>query len=180
MGDFKPPAALKARLPEEILNGIENHRLVDRTTDHYEPVKDLRRDFSAQRRRYSGIICDIAFDYFLIKHWRKFDPQPFDEFVLEAYKGLSQCQPWMPERMQRVVQGLVKHDWLSAYATLPGVAHSIDQVSRRLRFENKMAGGIDEVTRLYTRLEIVFLDLFPALIQSVSDARLERNVTQKA
>jgi len=173
MGDFKPSLALQAQLPQGIKAGIENHRLVDRLTDKFQPVKALRTQFSKQRRRYAGIITDIAFDYYLIKHWDAFEDIAFSDFTQDAYRGLAQCQKWMPERMAWVTQQMRHHDWLSSYADLTGISQSIDQVSKRLRFANNMAGGISEVENLYGEIEAVFLELFEYLRIEVEDAKLE-------
>ena len=174
MGDFKPSAELKAQLPAGVLAGIQNHRLIDRATDRFPPVKRLRGVFSPERRRYAGIITDIAFDYFLIKHWERFTHINFDQFVDVAYDGLGAGRHWMPPRMQTVVDNIRQYDWLRAYATLDGIAHTIDQVGKRLRFDNAMAGGGDEVRDHYEQIEEVFLALFAHLQQVVEDAEIER------
>lgn len=173
MGDFKPSAKLIERLPHEVLLGIENHRLVDRLTDRYRPVRELRRLFSPRRRRYAGIVTDIAFDYFLIKHWQSADDGEFSQFVEECYQGLAACEHLMPPRMVHVSSAMREHQWLQGYATLEGIGRSIDMVSQRLRFENQMAGAIEEVEANYVDIESVFFGLFAHLKEEIAQAGIE-------
>lgn len=174
MGDFKPSRELRSTLPKAILSGIENHRLVDRLTDKYQPVRELRTLFSPERRRFAGVVTDIAFDYYLIKHWQEFETTEFEQFVNNCYRGLGECLHWMPPRMHYVVSSMIEHQWLTSYRTLEGIARTIDQVSKRIRFENNMAGSIVEIERNYDQIEIVFLALFEHLQTQVEQAGLER------
>lgn len=174
MADFKPSLALREALPNEILLGIENHRLVDRETDKYKPVKQLREVFSPERRRFTGLVTDIAFDYFLIKHWRRFEVVEFADFVDHCYSGLGQCTQWMPPRMNFVVGKMMERRWLASYGSLQGIAESIDQLSKRIRFKNNLAGSIIEVKNNYHQIETVFLQLFEHLQERVDAAKIER------
>ena len=173
MGDFKPTKKLKQTLPSEILLGIENHRLVDKLTDQFEPVKQLKTLFRPSRRRYAGIVTDIAYDYFLIKHWQHYDQQSLADFVEHCYAGLNQTQQWMPARMQMVVSKMHEHDWLRAYGSMDGISTTIDQVSKRIRFNNNLAGSVVEIERNYHAIEEVFLELFVHLQEQVAVAEIE-------
>ena len=173
MGDFKREPDLQSTLPVEILQGLENHRFVDKTTDHFAPVKSLRPLFSSQRRRFAGVVTDIVFDYFLIKHWHQFSQLNFNQFVDDCYLGLEQTHRWMPQRMQFVVTKMQETDWLRSYATLEGIETTIDQVSKRIRFENKMAGAIIEVNQNYAAIEQASLALFSHLKTQVNQAAIE-------
>lgn len=173
MGDFKPSQALYASLPVKIQRGIENHRLTDRLTDGFTPVKELKPLFSLERRRYAGIITDIAFDYFLIKHWDQTKDPNLKDFTQSCYAGFKQCEKWMPERMLYVTQQMCNHDWLSSYQTLDGIGKSIDMVGKRLRFTNTLQGGIEEVIAHYDEIESVFLELHQFLTYQIQLANIE-------
>lgn len=173
MGDFKPSAELLETLPEAVLLGIQNHRLVDHLTDKYQQVKDLKRLFSPQRRRFAGVITDIAFDYFLIKHWDQKLDGSLDEFIQQCYQGLASQKQWMPPRMLSVVELMIEHDVLTQYGSLQGIGITIDRVSQRIRFKNTMQGGVEEVESLSSEIEAVFFDLFDYLRQGVAEAAIE-------
>lgn len=174
MGDFRRNVDIQS-LPNEIALGISNHHFVDRHTDRSQEMKQLKERFSAKRRRYAGVIVDLSFDYFLIKHWARFSDQAFMDFTNDCYSGLEQCLEYMPERMQRVVTMMRRHQWLESYQTLDGLAHAIDQVSKRIRFDNEMSGGIEEVKQHYQIFDESFLTLFPKLHDLVESEAIEQS-----
>lgn len=173
MGDFKPGVNAE-QLPQAVQLGIKNHRFVDKITDAEPAVKQLKTEFSAKRRRYAGIILDIGFDYFLIKHWLTFEHEAFDVFEQNCYQGLLLHLDLMPDRMCFVIENMAKHNWLSHYATLDGVSDSIDQVAKRMRFKNDLSGGVEELRNNYINIEQGFLTLFPMLVDAVAAQAIEK------
>ncbi|MFT5133153.1 MAG: acyl carrier protein phosphodiesterase [Gammaproteobacteria bacterium] len=166
MGDFRKYLG-DAALPDNVNLGIQNHLRVDKFTDSNQIVLDLKPMFSRERRRFAGIIIDVTFDYFLIRHWQTYSEIDFNEFINQAHLNIASLSNIMPRRMQFVMDYMIKEEWLRSYGTLQGIAHALDRMSTRIRFENKMVGAIEEVEGNYEQLEEGFLKFFPTLINHI-------------
>lgn len=166
MGDFRKYLR-SAVLPELVSRGIANHVRVDRFTDSNLQVLNLKRLFSPARRRFAGIIVDVSFDHFLIRHWQQFSDKDLDEFIDHTHQNISLLLEIMPRHMQHAMDYMIREDWLRSYASLDGISYALNRMSARIRFENKLAGAIEEVEQHYEELEEGFLRFFPELIKHV-------------
>jgi len=166
MADFMRDVKREA-LPIEVWNGIQLHRLVDIYTDSHEVVRDLRRQFSPERRRFAGIILDVVFDHFLIKHWKKYSSSSFHTFVDKCYQDLLQNRSIIPSRMEFVVGWMIKQDWIRSYAELENVGRALDGLAGRLKLEHGFHGSIEEIEAHYLIIEKGFLKFFPELLEHV-------------
>ncbi|WP_101675374.1 acyl carrier protein phosphodiesterase [Alloalcanivorax mobilis] len=172
MGDFMRGVQPEA-LPEPVRQGLHNHRLVDRFTDHHPLVIDSRRRFSDQRRRFAGVALDVLFDHFLIRHWSRFHERPLQEAIDENYRLLLTGAPLMPEAMRATTRHMVEHDWFNRYAELEGIGRALDRIAARIRFTNRFQGMLEEIHAHHDELEAVFLTLYPQLRQVVRAEALE-------
>ena len=154
-------------LPQKVWEGIQLHRSVDCYTDSHEVVKDLRKHFSPEKRRFSGIVLDVVFDHFLIKHWEKYSADEFHAFVDRSYEDLWQHRELMPARMEMVVGWMIKRDWIRSYAELEHVGRALDGLAGRLKLKHDFHGSIEEVHQHYESIEAGFLKFFPDLLQHV-------------
>jgi acyl carrier protein phosphodiesterase len=162
LGDFRKYLTVPC-LPDRIAEGVNNHLYVDSYTDASQIVKDLKLIFSVRRRRFAGIIIDVAFDHFLSSHWSRYSSEDRAEFIAYCYACLQDCRHYMPERMQYVIEHMIAEDWLGSYVELPAIGNALDRISDRMRFENCIAGSIIEIEQNYQELEQGFLDFFPGL-----------------
>lgn len=162
MGDFMKGVDMDA-LPIGVQRGITNHRAIDKLTDSHPAVLALKPLFNKRYRRFSGVIIDISFDYFLTKHWLVFHEAPIREHIDHCYQGLLDGREYMPPRMLTTVERMVEQDWLSGYTELGQVAFALDRVAQRIRFRNRFEGAGAEVERHYNELEQAFLVLYPVL-----------------
>lgn len=164
MGDFRK--YLKSdpgNMPEDVLQGIENHCRVDAYTDSHPVIKKLKGVFSKQRRRFAGIILDVSFDHFLSRHWSLFNDENRTEFIQYVYGCLNQSKSVMPAKMQHAMHYMIEEDWLGSYAKLTGIETSLNRMSHRIRFKNNLYGAIEEVKDNYAELEQGFLEFYPQL-----------------
>ncbi len=172
LGDFARGVNTE-ELPEQVLKGLENHRLVDRYTDSHPVVTQLKVLVSPQRRRFAGIILDMAFDHYLIKHWDRFNSVPFEISCNDYYLSLHQGANLMPERMRAVTSRIIEQDWFSSYASIEGIGFALDRIAGRIRFQNEFAGSIEELLLLQSDIEQGFLMFFPELIGYVAMQKIE-------
>ena len=172
LGDFIAGANL-SELPKSVLNGLENHKYVDRFTDSHQSLSHLKMIVSKERRRFTGIISDVVFDYYLIKHWGKFTDQDLQEFVDFVYAEIRLIKPQMHDRMIKSMDFMLENDGLLINSTLEGVGLTLDRLSKRIRFKNSLIGAIEEVEMHYDAFETSFMSLFPDLIQAVHEAEIE-------
>lgn len=142
-----------AALPEPVRLGLENHRFVDRFTDHHPDVAELKALFSPQRRRFAGIMLDMVFDHLLIKHWERFSSDVFAKARAGYYADLHQGQDLMPPAMQRTTTRIVSQDWFSSYAELEGVGFALDRIAQRIRFQNPFQGSVTELQQHFTAIK---------------------------
>ena len=174
LGDFIAGADLH-RQPKAVLKGLENHKLVDRFADAHPSLPPLKYIMSKDRRRFTGIISDVVFDYFLIKHWEQFSHRNLRDFVGEVYANIRQVMPLMHPRMLQSMEFMLKDDGLMINQNIIGVGKTLDRLSQRIRFKNKLHGAVEEVEQHYSEFEEAFLWLFPELMVAVSKANIEND-----
>lgn len=148
-----------------IVEGIENHRMVDRFADGHPAVQASKRLVSPERRRFAGIIVDMCHDHFLAMHWNRYADLELSAFIERAYAALRGYQGTLPERLERMLHYMIEQDWLRSYRTTAGIGRALDGISSRIKRENTLRGGVEELERNYQALETHFLRFFPELIQ---------------
>ena len=91
LGDFVKggKAAISKQYPELIVKGIIAHRKIDIFTDAHPAVYRAVTLLKADSGRFAAIIVDVIFDYYLIKHWKRFFSEDFERFVRKCYNSLE-------------------------------------------------------------------------------------------
>lgn len=172
LGDFQRGVD-KAALPNPVRQGLNTHLLVDKFTDTHPLVTNAKANFSPQRRRFSGIALDILFDHYLIVHWHRFSDQPFDDFCNHRYTLLEAALPVMPATMQRLINSMIKDQWLDVYATVDGVSSVLNRTAKRIRFKNEFQNSIEELLPVYEQLHDAFPAFFTDLLINVEQQSTE-------
>ncbi|MDO5510965.1 MAG: ACP phosphodiesterase [Weeksellaceae bacterium] len=149
----------------EVQRGILLHRYIDSYTDAH-PV--TRRSVSLIRSDYgkfSGILIDIFYDFFLIKDWSKFSTQPFEEFKRDRYAFFEAEMPNFPPKLKFLTQFLISQDWFDRYSTMEGVELTLRNLSLKTKFENRMHEASKALYKNEKKLHQDFLQFFPQLIE---------------
>lgn len=172
LGDFGGNRHVK-QIPITVKKALDNHYLIDKFTDNHSAIKEAKKYFSAERKRFASIAIDVVFDHFLIKHWQHFHQEPLDKFKHNSYKLLNDRIPDMPYRMQQVISNLTKNDWFKEYETIAGIGLALDNIAKRIRFTNNFSGAVEDIHRYYSELNTLFLTFFPQLITHVNQYTVE-------
>ena len=161
-------------LPTAVQAGLLNHRAVDRFTDAHPLVLEMKRSFSARRRRFAGIALDIYFDHLLINHWDRFEERSLEELIAELYQRMGEGQQMMPHAdMQRITQCMIEYDWFGSYRDIDAVAEALDRVAGRIRFANDFDNAIEDLQRSHEMIEQGFLEFYPQLQRHVTEQAIE-------
>ncbi len=173
LGDFARGVDQRT-LPPAVRAGLHNHRAVDRYTDQHPLVREMRRRFSPQRRRFAGIALDIYFDHLLINYWEQLEHRQLDPLIETFYRRMSTGRSLMPnENMRQVTRRMVDYDWFGSYREIAAVADALDRVARRIRFANAFDNSIEELLRNETEIRAGFLEFYPELRRHVDELGLE-------
>lgn len=176
LGDFvKGP--LSGRYEPELEHAIALHRAIDRFTDSHPAVRASVAQISPARRRYGGILVDIFYDHFLLRHWGRYGSEPLDALVDRTYALLMQERARLPERLRDVAPRMVAQDWLRANVHRDQVALTLRRVSTRLRRGEPLASGVEEFDAHQQRFEAEFHHFLPDVI---AFARRQRESGQDA
>ena len=163
LGDFVkgPP---EKQYQGDWLEGIRLHRAIDRYTDDHELHLRSRNRIAPPTRRYAGILIDVFYDHYLVRHWQRFHDLPLPEFVEEVHGRFTRHRAELPDRLQRFGDYMVTEQLLLGYGDVDVICRVITQMASRLRRPNRLAEGSTEIHRLYAELEQDFLAFFPHLV----------------
>ncbi len=165
LGDFPVVAS---QLDDDLYQGWRLHQMVDVMVDEHPASVAFRVMPRQGRRRFAGIVQDIAMDYWLIQYWSTFSDEALPSFCQRAVNGLVADKARTPERLTRMIESLEQHNWLANLGQLDGVEKAIYSIMRRWRHGHHLQGFVDELPNVIEQAEQPFLDLYPDLLAFVA------------
>jgi len=161
-------------LDPAVMDGLNNHRAVDRFTDSYIRATGIKQCFSPDRRRFAGIALDVYFDHLLMNHWHEFDARNLNDVIVEIYARIEAGQALMPgSEMRRVTSRIISDDWFGSYRDIDSVAEALDRIAMRIRFANQFGNIIEDLRRHEDIILELFFEFYPELKAHVSSLALE-------
>lgn len=175
LGDFVKGPIEESPYSPEIKKGIETHRKVDIFTDSHKKFLESKELISPERRRFAGVILDLAFDHFLAKNWREYSDTELNNFIQDVYDMLKHNSEILPVKLASFLPRMIHEDWLGSYKQIEGISLVIDRISNRLERKfnrkNSLRGASGEIEANYEALEHNFEEFFPDVINYVQDYR---------
>jgi acyl carrier protein phosphodiesterase len=166
LADFTngPIDTLRRRFGDGIARGIAHHRQIDRFTDQHESVRACVDALNGPFGIYAGIVVDVVFDHFLLRHFEAFSPDSESVFFDAVYASLADIRPAFPERYRTAVQRMLERRWLSGYRELDMVAYALKRMDERFTRPTPLRDTLGGIRDAYDRLESGFLDFFPQVL----------------
>lgn len=146
-----------------IKEGILMHRAIDHFTDHHPVVKESVQIIRSKQGKFSAVVLDILFDYYLAKDWVNYHDISLNEFSQIAYSVLNEYKPIFPEPMPFVYDMMLKDNWLFNYQFKEGIAHSLKGMQNRVKFPNEMSKGVELLEMKGDPLQEKFTQFFEEL-----------------
>ena len=158
-------------LPPAVRAGVMMHRQIDLLTDTHPAVRTLNRTLSEHFGRYATVLSDIAFDYYLFRHWPEFGPMAYEDFCDHSYACILRARPYMPARARHFAYEMVRDKWLRHYTSETGMNTVFARMRPRVS-RPELLGGVETMLRDYDAdFNRTFLILFPALQRLADDYR---------
>jgi len=149
--------------PTMIRHGILLHREIDKFTDTHPLVKIGQSYLRPTFGRYSTVITDIFFDYFLGKYWDIYSQKPLELFAEETYQTISNYKENLPEQFQELFFWMKSQNWLLNYRTIEGIQKSLTGLSKRARFDSKMEQATESLLDKEDEFQLIFFAFFKDL-----------------
>ncbi|MDF1816138.1 MAG: ACP phosphodiesterase [Verrucomicrobiales bacterium] len=170
LGRYEPVDHMSESMKERLMPGILLHREIDSFTDQHPVVAEARNVISPERRRLGGIIIDIAFDYYLTRHWDKFSTEERRVTISRGYATMAMVSSTgLSRKTQSLISKMSSRDWLNAYGTLEGQTLTFQRVSRVTPAVAGLEGAEQEIVKNDAILDQYFLQFYPDLIKNVEE-----------
>jgi len=130
-----------SRFDPRVQEGIRLHRRIDSFTDQSRPSHAGRMALRAHAGRYAPVVMDLFFDHLLARDWERWHHEPLERYTARMYALLQERVHVMPDRTQQMLPYMVAGDWLTSYATLPGLGRALGGLARRVPSGAAMLGA---------------------------------------
>ena len=154
---------------EGIQKGIVLHRQIDSYTDTHPIVKQGTHRLQKDHHKYAPVIIDVFYDYLLANNWERYSGETLDEFCQTVYQILEKRLDDLPEKLQKRVPVMIKHQWLQAYKTEEGMRYTFKRLAERLSRPEYLDGVVDNLLQDEKVLEEEFNLFFPKVINYVNE-----------
>ena len=167
IGDFVKGNKLNA-YPDRIRKGIVLHRKIDSYTDSHPVVRETIAILRPAFGRYSGIVADMYFDYFLAINFYNYASQKsLRTFAFRFYFHTLINYRHLPDRVKGFIFHFISTNRLERYSTLYGLKNSLIIMANHKVSAIKPEKTIEFLVDNHTDLEKLFHQFFPNLIEFV-------------
>ena len=149
--------------PDEIQKGILLHRRIDWFTDQNEIVRKSKRRLNDRYGLYRGIIIDILYDHMLAADWARYSSVDLQKYAENFYGLLEKNENILPDKIQHMSKYMIRHDWLTSYASVDGIEQVLEGMNRRTGGKGEMNLAIADLKDNYEGLAHDFLLFFEKL-----------------
>jgi len=143
-----------------IQKGIILHRKIDSFTDNHKITKEMSSFLKEEYRKYSGIVVDIFYDYFLANNWDKYSNQGFEDYISDIHTLLLKNFNILPPKMKRFLPFLIARKRLASYKRINGIKDVLDAMSRYTSLPNKTDFAIKILKENHSFFDILFHNFY--------------------
>lgn len=152
---------------EEVQKGILLHRKIDDYTDSHDDVFKSKERIREHQRKYSPVVIDVFYDYFLAKNWAIYSEDDLHDFTLNIYKVLFKKISRLPMDSQVRLPFMAKSNWLYNSRKVAGIQKALTGLSKRTSYDNNMDQAHLLLVELEDEFQTDFESFFPDLITHV-------------
>lgn len=159
--------------PDKIQKGIILHRKIDHFTDTHVLVSEAKAILRPAFGRYSGIILDMYFDYFLALNFKKYSGgKSLKLFAIQFYIATIFNYKYLPDRVKGFIFHFTFTDRLTKYSSFEGLKRSLEIMSVHKVSSIDPAKTIDFLIKNQKELEIIFHEFFSELVDFVAKVKI--------
>ena len=116
----------------EFVRGAACHKAIDVFTDAHPVVKRSRGRVSSEYRRFSGVLVDVFYDYYLARNWGRYSSVTLEAYTSAFYASVQARALQLPPDARTMLDRIVRHDLLGSYVRVEGVERALRRISTYL------------------------------------------------